>query len=481
MLFSVAAVSYASAQDTLLISYQGRLTDGSGSPVTGTSAITFTIYDGANAPKWTEVHPAVQVDNGLFAVILGSQTALPDSVFNGEHRYLAIRVDSNPEGYPRTLLTSSPMAGRALSSNVATTADNLNGQSPSYYLDWNNLANVPAGFDDDIDDVGISGAKGDSDYVNVTGDTMSGELAIQYSGETRARVHGDNSGGYLEIYSGDEVISAVLSGDNCGQLHLMDKKTTPTVIMDAGNDSDPYLLLFDYMGSGTVLLNTGETGDYSVTLPDGSISDAEILDEPGISRTIDISTGEFPMSGVTDIVTTSITIPAPGYIFLLANCYVQLDRDNGRTDMIYLQIDEGENGNLEQPYYVGVGELDSDNSQSIPASATRTYYKAESGTYTFRLEGLRGSDMGHLSVEHPALTAMYFPTSYGSVNTVLDNATNVIDAQPVNYTDVHGKSITKYKTDLRNLELRVKEAQLKAKEAELELFKAQQKLNQSSR
>jgi hypothetical protein len=116
ILVSLCLVSAASAQDTLLISYQGYLTDDGGNPVTGTPSMTFTIYDAGGVSKWTESHPAIQVNDGLFNVILGSQSALPDSVLNGEDRYLGISIESDDEIIPRTLLTSAP--GAAVSRRV---------------------------------------------------------------------------------------------------------------------------------------------------------------------------------------------------------------------------------------------------------------------------------------------------------------------------------------------------------------------------
>jgi len=467
LIISLLLISSSSAQDTLLISYQGRLTDDGGNPVSGTQAMTFTIYDGAGASKWTESHATVQVNDGLFSVILGSQTALPDSVFAGDDRYLGITVGGDPEIYPRILLTSAPMAARALSSDLAGNSANLGGQGPSYYLDWNNLTNIPAGFDDDIDDAGISAATGDSNYVNVTGDTMSGELTIQYDGSTRGRIYGDEARGCLELYHN-------------GELHLYDNSAS-TIMMGAGNNSDPYLVLIDYAGSESMAFNTGSTAQYSVNLPARSIDNIEILDEPGISRTIDTTTGEFPVAGLIDIVTTSITIPSPGYIFLIANCYVQIYPNGTMTDLIELQIDEEVNGPLEPPHFIRVGYTYSVFSRHVPASVTRTYYKTEAGSYTFRLEGRRTNAYGGLTVENPAITAIYFPTSYGTVNTISENTLHLDNATPINLTDEDGNNVTGYEVDLRDLELRVKEAQLRAKEAELELFKARHQPDQRSR
>ena len=82
--------------------------------------MTFIIYDGVGASKWTESHATVQVNDGLFSVVLGSQTALPDSVFTGDDRYLGITVGGDSEISPRTLLTSAPCAAHA---NHALMAD----------------------------------------------------------------------------------------------------------------------------------------------------------------------------------------------------------------------------------------------------------------------------------------------------------------------------------------------------------------------
>jgi hypothetical protein len=59
----------------------------------------------------------VPVTGGLFSVILGSAIPLPDSVFNGEDRYLGISINGGEEIDPRTQLTSAP--GAAVSRRVA--------------------------------------------------------------------------------------------------------------------------------------------------------------------------------------------------------------------------------------------------------------------------------------------------------------------------------------------------------------------------
>ena len=60
------------------VSYQGRLNDQGGSPVSGTLSFTFSLYDvdtGGTA-LWTEAQ-ALTVTNGIFSVQLGSVEPLP--------------------------------------------------------------------------------------------------------------------------------------------------------------------------------------------------------------------------------------------------------------------------------------------------------------------------------------------------------------------------------------------------------------------
>src|SRR4051794_19668403 len=56
------------------VSYQGRLTDSVGNPITGTLGSTFRIYNvpTGGVPLWTEAQPSLSIQNGLFQVLLGS-------------------------------------------------------------------------------------------------------------------------------------------------------------------------------------------------------------------------------------------------------------------------------------------------------------------------------------------------------------------------------------------------------------------------
>jgi hypothetical protein len=96
------------------VNYQGRLTNGSGSPVPdGNYTVVFTIYDAASGGtgRWSESQ-SVTTSSGLFSVMLGSGSPITDSVFSGTTRYLGIRVGTDPELAPRTRLVTVPYAYR---------------------------------------------------------------------------------------------------------------------------------------------------------------------------------------------------------------------------------------------------------------------------------------------------------------------------------------------------------------------------------
>ncbi|HVP57909.1 MAG TPA: hypothetical protein VMU02_07400 [bacterium] len=196
------------------INYQGMLAE-SGTPVNGTKSVRFTIYDSASGGTslWTEVQD-VTFTNGIFSVLLGSTNAIPDSVFSGSRRWLAVAIADGPEITPRGEIASvgyafqSAKAQRAARADTASTAtsaahadmaanaDKLDGYDSSqfagashthdsrYYtqtqlstsdgnppnqgsnmVNWNNLNGVPAGFGDGVDDTNT----GITDHGELTG------------------------------------------------------------------------------------------------------------------------------------------------------------------------------------------------------------------------------------------------------------------------------------------------------------------------
>ncbi len=64
-----------------LLDYQGSITDATGVPLTENVSISFAIYgvETGGSAFWSETHTNVNVFDGLFHVLLGSVTSLPES------------------------------------------------------------------------------------------------------------------------------------------------------------------------------------------------------------------------------------------------------------------------------------------------------------------------------------------------------------------------------------------------------------------
>ncbi|NBB73990.1 MAG: hypothetical protein GVY35_09940 [Bacteroidetes bacterium] len=104
-----------------VITYQGTLADADGNPVTDPVDLAFRFFDaesdGTPLPGgegWSESYTGVAVTNGRFSVPLGSQTPLPDALFDNRQQ-LWLEVAVNGETLPRTRMTSTAFAREAQS------------------------------------------------------------------------------------------------------------------------------------------------------------------------------------------------------------------------------------------------------------------------------------------------------------------------------------------------------------------------------
>ncbi len=115
-----------------LVNFSGVLTDGSGRPLTGTVAVTFSLYSEqtGGAALWLESQN-VQPDNtGRYTVMLGSTSSsgLPAEIFiAGQAHWLGVQVEGEAE-QPRVLLVSAPYALKA------GDAQTLGGLPPSAFV-----------------------------------------------------------------------------------------------------------------------------------------------------------------------------------------------------------------------------------------------------------------------------------------------------------------------------------------------------------
>lgn len=110
LLLALFAGTAARAAAPATMSYQGYLED-DGQPVSGPHDLRFVLYGSPTWPDslWSEGHPAIDVDRGVFSVRLGSVNPLTTDVLDHAAVYLETWVDGSPLA-PRRRLDSAPYA-----------------------------------------------------------------------------------------------------------------------------------------------------------------------------------------------------------------------------------------------------------------------------------------------------------------------------------------------------------------------------------
>jgi hypothetical protein len=225
MVFSVLAVSASVllAETPSLVNYQGILTDSGGSPLNGTYNLTFRIYADSSTGTpalWTETHGSVDVEDGLFNVILGSTVGLSADVFSDTTRWLGITIAPNEEVYPKMRFTSTPWAFRAA---VADTVLNVPATGDGHSLDAADGYPEDVVYVDDDGYVGIGTTPmfGTKLYVD-------GEIKVPYS-------EGFYVGAYEGLgWSGAAGDITVGSDVETVGLHLLAGSSTPSVVLEPG-------------------------------------------------------------------------------------------------------------------------------------------------------------------------------------------------------------------------------------------------------
>jgi hypothetical protein len=171
-----------------LVNYQGVLTDTGDIPLDGSYDLRFSIYPDslvATPSIWTELHTGVDVDDGLFNVILGSIADLPDSIFAGGERWMGIAVDADPEMRPRMQITSVPWAIRAATADSALAS----GADSDWVISGDDMYSAPSGY------VGIGTPSPDKTLHVVSSDLSVMEIEGTRTGSWAALTINGSSGG----------------------------------------------------------------------------------------------------------------------------------------------------------------------------------------------------------------------------------------------------------------------------------------------
>jgi hypothetical protein len=262
----LVAVS-ASATVPQLVSYQGRLTNSAGVPLDTTVTVDFTIYKDSlgTLDVWSETHPGVIIQNGLFQVLLGSVSPLSASVFNGSRRWLGVQLQGGSAPSEFIPIVSVAYAFRSVKADTASYA----------------LAGVGGGdITAVIADTGLAGgsASGDAKLKLAADGVLSRHIKDGEITDADVSVSAGISPGKIAGTAATKTVSNIFTEDNWhrGTLRVGDstfRATSDGVTL--GNDDTPseYFLLHAMRNYNTSSLryglhsslnNAGSGGMYAV-------------------------------------------------------------------------------------------------------------------------------------------------------------------------------------------------------------------------
>jgi len=246
----------AAGPSTGTIAYQGRLADASGTALTGTYIIVFRLYNSATggSPLWEESWTggnSVQVNAGLFNVLLGSLTPIPQSLINGNSSlWLGIDVGTDAEMTPRVQLSSVPYAFQSQHAERANGLSAPDG-TPADAAIVDNDGNIGIGTTNPGAKLGIGGQGGLLRLWNEDAATVSTSFVGFSLGNTNSPgPQGLNN--WLEIDSfGDGYVGTFVNGSHGGDSLPMNRSD----IIEADGESMIFANYFNkpfyfYQGGG---------------------------------------------------------------------------------------------------------------------------------------------------------------------------------------------------------------------------------------
>ncbi len=225
---SVTGLNTAYAQVPRSISYQGLLIKAN-QPVTAQVNVKINVYNAAGQVLYTETMNQVQVNNGIFNVLLGGNAGnLPSNLKFDEQYYLGVDVDNTGEISPRTPFTAAPYALNA--QTVGGVGVSVTPQ-PGMLLPLDANGKIPASVlpqaTQAIDN--INGVTGDvSGKLNLTGDGTITVTSNPATNTIKLGFAGGTGNGIKHIMTGPGLTGG--GSDTTVEIHVADNGIVTNMI-----------------------------------------------------------------------------------------------------------------------------------------------------------------------------------------------------------------------------------------------------------
>ncbi|MBD3179755.1 MAG: hypothetical protein GF417_09200 [Candidatus Latescibacteria bacterium] len=267
--------------------------------------------------------------------------------------------------------------------------------------------------------------RNDGTTVNIGSDTQDGILHMYQNGSVDPVIEllrDTPDGGALFVYdSAGNPIASInndLNGEG-GYMYIARSTSHPGFSVD-GNYNGSNSTVVDIVGEASAMrFNTDVSGKASVVLPADAINSEEVLNEPGVA-----SNGEDNNTIIgtdpTTILSRSITVPAPGYVLVMAAAQVTIVHTYGAYSRAVFGVSTSSSSlPNNQDLMLGFPDDEESGYYYIPVSPHGLFQVGSAGTYTYYFLGDQHDAEADFRAWDPQLTLVYIPTSYGTVTSTL--------------------------------------------------------------
>lgn len=404
----LALAGLASTSQAQLIAdntYQGVLNSG-GSAASGVHQVRFRVYDaaagGSLLAEQTRQKNFVTADDGRFTF---DDLDFGGALATGANRWIEISVRQGTAGAftvlgPRQPVTSAPTAQYAAFSGTDLDEAYDNGNRIT------NSGGNPVIIDGNLQ-LGSSTTAGTLSLYNNTVSATQPIITMQ---------NFSTDGGSIWIRDENGSILGDIEADaNDEGLFVQFLGGSGSMLWDGAAGTGASGTLSISGASSSMIFNTNNTGDSSVTLPASSVSAAEILNEAGAANNQSSSVSIPATGALTTLLSRSITCPSSGYVIAFANADLAVSYTGSTVDYMFGVSDSATTlpGNQDMQIRLPAGLASG--TYDFPAVAHGLFtVTAGSHTFYFNGGGAFGAAYPAQTFFDPQLTLIFVPTAYGA-------------------------------------------------------------------